>query len=417
MRRLVVLVVVAVVTLLRAAPAEACTCRAPGPPCEELFRATVFVGKVTNVVSKAQSAVTTFEVLDTLHSDFPLGKTITIEHGTIGSMCGTSFAQGTTYVVYAGGTAPDKLGGGACSRTHVWTKNDQDVVFAHTTSTRKTALIEGTVELTNGDSSNPKAGVEIRARGTGGSVKSGPNGAFKLEVPPGTYSLEVTSPGLRVWQGRPVEVTLPVPAACAHPAISVSYDGRIEGTVTDPAGKAVRGIEVGAIAVRERDRSWRLSAKTDAQGHYLIHEVPAGSFLVGVSLPDYGGSDPQSPWPTTYYPGTPDLKKAKSIATKQSGLVSTIDFAVPAPAKVATFRGTVRRKDGSPSVGTSVMIVPAGRNRSTSAMTDAQGAYTLTELVGEDVVIRACDNGGSKQQCAEDKRKVTGDAVIEFRLP
>jgi hypothetical protein len=50
-------------------------------------------------------------------------------------------------------------------------------------------------------------------------------------------------------------------------------------------------------------------------------------------------------------------------------------------------------------------------------MTDVKGAYTLTELAGEDVVIRACDAGGSKQQCAEGRRKVTGDAVIDFRLP
>jgi hypothetical protein len=417
MRSFGVLVVFAILSLIRSAPADACTCRAPGPPCETVFIATVFVGKVTKVVSKAQSAVTTFEVLDTLHSDVPLGKTITIEHGTIGSMCGTSFAQGTTYVVYAGGTAPDKLGVFACSLTHVWTKNDPDVLFAHTTSTRKTALIEGTVVLTNGESSYPKPGVELHAAGTSFAAKSGANGAFKIEVPPGTYTLEVASPGLRAWQGQSVWVTLPVPAACAHPAVSVVYDGRIEGTVTDPAGKPVRGIEVGAIAVRERDRSWRMSAKSDAQGHYLIHEVPAGSFLVGVSLLDYGGSDPQSPWPTTYYPGTPDLKKAKSIATTQSGLVGTIDFAVPAPAKVVTFRGTVVRSDGSLSVGTSVTIIPAGRNRSTSAMTDVKGVYTLTELAGEDVVIRACDAGGSNPQCAEHKRKVTGDAVIDFRLP
>jgi hypothetical protein len=383
-----------------------------------MFRATVFLGKVSSVVDDPRgSAATTFEVLETLHSAFALGKSVTLHHGTIGSMCGIEFVKGTTYVVYAGGNSLDALGAGACSRTHVATKNDPDVAFAHATSTRKTALIEGQLELSTGDTSSPKAGVEVRASGTNVAAKSNAKGAFKLEVPPGTYTLEVTSPGLRLWDGRAVEVALPVASACAHPVLSVTWDGRIEGTVTDPDGQPVAGAEIGAIAVRERDRHWRLSARTDAQGHYLIRGASAASYLVGVSLPDYSGSDPQSPWATTYFPGVPELAKAKPVIVKQAALTPAIDFVLPRPARVATLRGTVTQADGSPSVGASVTIAPTGKNRSTSGLTDKSGAWSLQELAGEDIALRACAYDQGPPLCVEVQRKVEGDAVIDLKLP
>lgn len=413
MRIVLVVLAAALVGLLAPATADACSCRAPGPPCAELFRSTVFVGKVTKVVSAKARDTTTFEVVETLHSAFPLPKSVTINHGSEGNMCGMSFAQGKTYVVYAGGTSPTTLGVGRCSRTHAWTKDDRDVAFAHAASTRTEALVEGYVGVMGGDEPTPKSGIEIRAGGTKVSAKSNAAGKFSFSVPPGSYKLEVVNPEFRMWRGEAVSIDVPVAAACAMPSLSVSYDGRIEGTVTDAAGKPVANLEVHAFAKREADRHWRLSANTDANGHYLIHEVPAGTHLVGVSLPDYGGTGPMSPYPTTYYPGTPALAKAKLLATKQAGLVSKIDFVVPVALSVATLRGVVRHKDGKPAAGATLSLVPAGRTRSTGMAADASGAYSMRELVGEDVVLKACFGG----KCAEDKRKVTADAVIDLTLP
>lgn len=407
--------VFSILSLTHPGRAEACSCQGPGPACAELFLSTVFVGKVTKVVSNRGSDTTTFEVVETLNSTFPLPKTVTITHGNDGNVCGIAFTQGKTYVVYSGGTSATTLGVGACTNTHRYSKDDPDVKLAHAKVTRTTALVEGRAVVSQGSDSKPLAGVEVRAVGTKISARSNAAGAFTLEVPPGAYTLEVLNQDLRIWQDRKVQFNVPSPAACAHPIVMVSYDGRVEGTVTDTAGAPVVGLEVHAIAKREGDRHWRLSAKTDATGHYLIHEVPAGTFLVGVSLPDYGGTSPQSPHPTTYYPGTPSLAKAKALAIKQAGLVGSIDFKVPAPTKVVTLSGTVRGKSGAPLPGVGVTIIPAGRNRSTGGSTDAKGSYSMQELAGEDVVIRAC--AGSPQVCVEDKRKTTTDAVIDLQLP
>ena len=235
------------------------------------------------------------------------------------------------------------------------------------------------------------------------SAKSNGKGGFTLDVPPGTYSLAIGNADLRLWQGRAVEVALPVAAACATPHLTVAYDGRIEGTVTGADGKPVADLEVGAIAVRPSERSWRLSSRTDAKGHYLLHEIPAGTFQVGVSIPDYGGTDVASPYPTTYY--------AEPIATKRAGLVSNIDFSIPAAIKRVTFTGTVRRADGSPIAKAYVTITPVGKNRSTSGPADDKGVYKAIELAGEDVSIKVCEG----RACAEIKRaKIAADETIDL---
>jgi hypothetical protein len=396
-------ILVLAVFLARPAPAEACSCAAPGPPCSVMFLSTVFVGKVTSVASGRGTAKTTFEVLDTLHSAFPLGKTVTIEHGTIGSMCGITFAPGKTYVVYAGGTSATTLGVGACSRTHLLTKGDADVAFAKQATARTTARIDGTVALSSGNDAKPIAGVEVRAGGK--SARTNGKGAFTLDVPPGTYALAIGNADLRLWQGRAVEVTLPVAAACATPHLTVAYDGRIEGTVTGADGKPVADLEVGAIATNPAARSWRLSGRTDATGHYVIHEVPAGVFRVGVSVPEYGGTDVASPYPPTFY--------GKAITTKRAGLVSNIDLALPAGIKRVTFRCLVRRANGSAIPKAYVTITPAGKNRSTSGPADNQGVYQAIELAGEDVTINACEGG----TCAQVTRtNIATDETIDFTL-
>jgi hypothetical protein len=369
-----------------------------------MFLSTVFVGTATKVNSQPNgNTTTTFEVSEVLHSKKALGKTVDVHHTAIGAMCGLTFDKGKTYVVYAGGE--EQLSAGACSRTHLLKKGDEDVAFAHEKAKREKAFIDGTVVMLD---AGPHAGVKVRASGTEISAISDAKGKFRLLVPPGDYSIEVLSEGLRTWRGEPMKVSLPEPGACAIPVVSVTWDGRIEGKLTDKSGKPVAGLEVFANAVKEADRHWRLSGKTDAEGKYLIHEVPAGTFKVGVSLKDFGGVSPASPYPETWYPGEVRLERA--------GLKSGVDFVVPVALPLSKIRGTVKRKDGSIPKGIYVSVVPEGGLRSTSGPTDEKGEFSFDELSGTEVVIRACEYA-PKQQCAEEKRKLSGDVNVPLVIP
>lgn len=408
------LFLVCVLVLLSLFPnrAEACTCQTPGPPCATMFLSTVFVGTVTGVSQQANgSATTTFEVTDVLHSKKPLGKSVDVFHSAIGSMCGTNFEKGKTYVVYAGGD--DQLSTGACSRTHLFKKGDEDVAFAHAKRTRTEALVEGVTVLTD---QGPQASVEVRVVGTAISAKSDKQGKFKLLVPPGSYELEVLTSGLRAWRGERPKFSLPVADACANVVVNLSIDGRIEGRLTDEKGKPIVGLEVFAEAEREKDRHWRLAGTTDSDGKYLIHEVPAGAFYVGVSLPSFGGMSPTTPYAPTWFPGVADVKTAKTVKLERAGLVSGVDFVLPAPMVVSKIRGTVKRKDGTIPQGVYVTVTPAGGLRSTSGPSDAKGEYSFDELSGLDVTIKACVFE-PKQTCVEEKRKLSGDVTVPLVVP
>ena len=396
-------VIVLAVAIARPAPAAACSCPRPRAVCEALFDRTVFVGKVTDIVTTPNRAraQTTFEVVDTLHSTFPLPETVTIEHGTDGNTRGISFVKNRSYVVYAGGNSPSELSVNACGNTHALRKNDPDVAFAKQKSSLTTAVIIGKVVLVGEEGETLPPGTEVRTAGR--SAKTNARGEYRIEVPLGNHVLEIGNPELRLSDdfNEPV-VAVPSARACARRTLRVEYDGRIEGTVTGASGGPVVGVEVGAARLGNFKR---LTARTDSSGRYRIHKVPPGTFKVGVSVPDYGGPSPESPYPTTFY--------GKTITTKRAGLVSNIDFSVPPPIKRVTFTGTVRRADGTPVPKAYVTITPAGKNRSTSGPADDGGVYKAVELAGEDVTIKSCDGG----KCVEVKRtKIAADETIDLTV-
>lgn len=394
--------------------AEACSCRAPGPPCSAMFTSTVFVGKVkASVEAERGRATTTFELVETLHSKAPLGPTVELRHSTMGSVCGLTFEQGRTYVVYAGGEPPSKLTAGACSRTHVLKQKDEDVAFARALPKRALAVVEGRLVTASGHEGAPVGGVEVLAADAGVSTKTDATGAFSLQVPPGTWSLDVRSDVVTVWdEGRP-QVSVPHPAACATPSIAVQWNGRLHGRVTGADGKPIAGVEVHAIAKRPDDRHWLLADKTTADGTFEISGAAPGEYLIAISPDDAGGPSPRSPWPTTWAPGVADEKKAKTFTVSRAGRTGPIALVAPPRLKTVSVRVVVMRA-GKPVKDALVSLAPVGANRSTGGMTDAQGGFTVDEFAGQRLKLRVC--GERPTDCVEQERTLDADATLEVSL-
>lgn len=371
-----------------------------------MFGGTVFVGKaVRSQPVPAQMLVrTTFDVSEVLNGTI-LTKTVDVQSASEGSMCGTSFTVGTTYVVYAGGDPKLGLSTGMCSRTHVLQKNDEDVAFARASakSTATKAKVVGMVTV-SGEPNKRRAGIEVRVKGTTIAAKTNAKGEFTFDLAPGTYELEVNAPGLRPWQGEKLPLQFPNAKVCPRPRITLAWDGQIQGRVSYADGSPASGARISAMARPGTEQQWRIESTALADGSYTLHEVQAGQWSVVVSSPDDGYPSPVSPHPTTFYPGTPDAKQAKAIAIKRAGLVKGIDFVVPAPMPVVTITGDVKRADGSAAVKAWITVTPKGGNRSTGGSTDDRGALSVQELVG-DVVVRACQFDDNKN-CIEVPVKV-----------
>ncbi|MBL8918027.1 MAG: hypothetical protein JNJ54_04130 [Myxococcaceae bacterium] len=412
MRALACLAVMAVT--LGSSDVEACSCQAPGPPCESMFTSTVFVGKVKTTTPAARgAATTTFEVLETLHSKAALGPTVEVRHRTDGNVCGIAFTPGRSYVVYAGGTAPGALSAGACTRTHELKKNDQDVAFAHALPKRSQALIEGRLFRADGHEDAPVEGVEVGVVDAGVSVKTNATGAFRLLVPPGTWPLELRSEGVTAWQREPSVVSVPHAAACASPSIAVQWNGRLFGRVTSADAKPVAGVEVHALSRRPGDRHWRLSEYSAADGTFEIRGAAPGEYLIALSPEDFGGPSPQNPWPTTWAPGVGNVKQAKTFTLSRGGRVGPIALVAPTRLETVTVHVAVKRA-GKPVTSAVVSLVPVGANRSTGGLTDDQGTWTAVEFAGQRVKLRVC----SEQQtdCVEQERAFDADVTLEVPL-
>jgi hypothetical protein len=80
--------------------------------------------------------------------------------------------------------------------------------------------------------------------------------------------------------------------------------GCVHGTVTDQAGKALKGIQVEVLpAEKTGEHRWYATKSewTDAKGRYSLNEIEPGEYLIGVHY--YDAPDARRPYPTTFYPG------------------------------------------------------------------------------------------------------------------
>lgn len=407
---------VPVIAVLTSREADACSCQAPGPPCETMFSATVFVGKVISSKPTQPTGgtnTTTFEVVETLHAETPLGKTVDLTHQTNGNFCGIVFDVGKTYVVYAGG-ANGQLSVGACSRTHRLRANDEDVAYAHALPKRLLAKVEGRLVRMEGHEKLPLEKSEVRAADAGVSTKVATNGTFTLDLPPGTHQLQLVSEVATLWERASTTVVVPHAASCAKPILNVQWNGRIGGRVTGPDGGVVAGVDVFALP-QKGDPHWRTADTTKSDGTFEIGGLAPGAYLLAVSPEDFGGLSPTSPFPTTWAPGVNERKKAKPVTVTPAGRAGPIEFVVPQAMQVISLKVVVKSKTGAVVQGAQVNVAPENGNRSTGAGTDASGAVVVKELGGTVLVVRACSTDMKK--CVTAKRAFDGDAIVNLTLP
>jgi len=403
--------------LVAARPADACSCAPPPPPCEAFWQTDlVFTGKVTSLSSGPhQTQLATFAIDEKFRGNF-LGKTIVVAGR---GMCGSELAQGKEYFVYASG-AGTQWSSSLCSRTAELADAAEDLKFARAIPNRTFAFIEGKVLIEDEHGArSERAGVEVRARGTAHATRTDRRGQYKLQVPAGTYKLDVLDPGARVRWNDHDDIVLPNASACARREIIEVWNGRIQGRLVDHTGKPAANVALSAHSIGGH-QAWRLSGKTDANGNYEIPEVQQGSYLVAVGEPEEGGPDERQPIPTTYYPGVATKAKAKRITMVRSGLVTKIDFALPRPLDVYTISGVLKQA-GKPLPKVHVKISNEALHRGTGEATDAHGRFKFREIAGAEVTLEVCRPGAGpanyKTACRQVKRKIDADIVVDLEMP
>jgi Carboxypeptidase regulatory-like domain/Phosphoesterase family len=143
--------------------------------------------------------------------------------------------------------------------------------------------ISGTV---TDSSDNPIPSATIMYAGTGSSTGSGSvttsAGSYKFSgVPPGTYTISASAPGYSVPPSQ--NVTISVNGTATANFVMAAFS-TIQGTVTDSNGGA--GLD-GATVTYAGPGGSGTTATNDANGDYMLIDVPAGSYSVTASDAGY----------------------------------------------------------------------------------------------------------------------------------
>ncbi len=144
--------------------------------------------------------------------------------------------------------------------------------------------VGGMVAINDG---SPALNTVIYVVGGDAIAHAGHDGRFRLDaVPPGSRQIGAARPGYMLAQAQTVTVSpgLETELNLNLEAIAAGATGRVAGTVVLGNPGPAPGVLVELV---ERFRSQRMIAQTDAEGRWLLAEVPVGYYELSSRHPGY----------------------------------------------------------------------------------------------------------------------------------
>jgi hypothetical protein len=162
--------------------------------------------------------------------------------------------------------------------------------------------------------------------------------------------------------------------------------GNVEGTVTDEADVAIAGA---VVVLEEAD----LSAVTDADGYYILENIPVGTYNFAASA-------------DLYYPQTTTVTVEQDKTLARHVMLQAIQiYTLP-----CTVSGTITDKDTEVLLeGATVTIEGTGW----SATTEEDGSYSISDVEASTYIITASKLGYSDRT---ETVTVDGDTTVDFEL-
>jgi hypothetical protein len=420
----------AVCCLCLARTAFACSCVVPNPVCQTFWNASaVFVGDVESIEDLPGEAVPTFPSSRRVHlrvrEEFrgAYVDEVDVFTGRGGADCGYAFSVGASYLVFANPEPDKRLTTGICNRTKPLAEASADLAYLRALPTMRgtKASIFGMARLWDVDEGRearpqdaPFGGARITATGPAGNFTAltGPDGSFDIRVPVGEYDVTTDVPSGKYVEVWPSHVVLPDARACAQSGLALHSDGRVSGRVVDAQGLPVSGltVEVGAEpAVNGALFMPRHSARTAADGTFMIAQMPPGAYAIGFNLTRYPGS-PIDPRVLL----SPKSGQEPPVLQLSAGARLNIgDVVVPPSSHLAHVSGMVRREDGTSPAGTTIYLEtgPDGRTFALGpVVVDASGAFTFTVISGYSCHVMA--EGPAIDPSSGLRRFIRTDAVV-----
>jgi hypothetical protein len=288
---------------------------------------------------------------------------------------------------------------------------------------KPSGIIRGRIVTANG---RPARRASVRMMSPAGgfprSVTADLEGRYEFTaVPAGDYRISAGKPGyvaLEYGQQRAFEhgkvLTIGNDQTLEKIDIALPGSGAISGRVVDVNGDPVEAIDVRLMQLQFGANRRQLrtvpgvgSRLTNDQGGYRLYAVPPGRYIVVASVA--GFRDTQSAilppgYAATYFPGTPNPSRAKTVTVGLAEQIGDIDLAL---ARVATagVSGTVVDSLGRP-VSAGLLLSPSQRSGAvvvepSGIASSADGHFEFRNIPSGEWVLQAIARGTDVNQGQE----------------
>jgi hypothetical protein len=230
------------------------------------------------------------------------------------------------------------------------------------------------------------------------------------DLPAGRFNLSVSKSGfvtMQYGQSRPFEPGRPVDLVDAQLMekvdIALPRGSAVQGRILDEFGEPVADASVTAMRMQYASGKRRLvqmgrNSATNDLGQFRLFGLPPGEYYVSVTVRTMDtmimdmlggsnvggptGSNNNSGYAATYYPGTPNPGEAQRLSLTIGQELSSIDIQMQ-PVRLARISGNALSSDGKPMSGAMVMLLPSMKEAVAmmpggTSRTDKDGNFTLT---------------------------------------
>ena len=348
--------------------------------------------------------------------------------------CGYRFMKGEQYIVFTQQEVEGRLFATTCSGTRP--ANEGRALLPQLRAMRggnRVASVFGVLRRANPpflaqpddpDDPLPNIALKLRSRDDRFTTSTDANGVYSFyDVHAGEYRFTANLPTHMELTQKTLPGGLPpfkIPNdACYEYDVDALPTGHIRGSVLGPDGKPLTLASVELYrADQYKDTRPGLWGFQGSKGVFDFDHVGPGKYILVFNR--MNRMDPNSPFPRTFYPGTPDATEAEPIELQDGQQVLKANIALQNGFPTRQIRVHVKWQQGMPP-GQTTVIAKADRGDNPAAQKTADGLYQFTLLASarytiyawEDLLPQRAVRGGGRNRCAPQARIETQPVTLD----
>jgi hypothetical protein len=241
----------------------------------------------------------------------------------------------------------------------------------------------------------PHIKLKLRSKDDRFATSTGPDGVYTFyNVHAGEYIYTADLPARFEFTQKTLHGGLPpfrIPnGACFEYNVNALPTGKIRGSVLGPDKKPLPLASVELYrADRYKDSEPGLWGFQGLKGVFEFDHIGPGEYILVFNR--LNRMDPNSPYPRSFYPGTPDRNEARFIKLKDGQQLLKADLHVKDGYPTRPLRVELKWPNGRPP-GEITVMAKAGQGENPAAQKIAEGVYQFTLLEAAQYTITAWED-------------------------